>query len=79
VELAELAGDRVGVLVESDRRVARGQDRHVALEVRVALLRARVEEVVALVFGERDPEALAVEAVVVVHDDRRDGLDAPRS
>jgi hypothetical protein len=66
VELAELARDRVGVLVESDRCVARGQDRHVALEVRVALLRARVEEVVALVFGERVPEALAVQAVVVV-------------
>src|SRR6266496_4442868 len=32
VELAELAGDRVGVLVEADRRVTRGQERHVGLE-----------------------------------------------
>src|SRR5207247_9164157 len=28
-------------------------------------------------FGERVLEALGVETVVVVHDDRRDGLDAP--
>src|SRR5207249_2156340 len=77
VELAELAGDGVGVLVEADRRVARGQERHVRLEVRVALLQALVDERDALLFGERVLEALGVETVVVVHDDRRDGLDAP--
>jgi hypothetical protein len=48
-----------------------------ALEVRVALLRSRVEEVVALLRGERVAEALAAQAVVVVHQDRRDRLDAP--
>src|SRR5215207_3398382 len=77
VELAGLAGDRVGALVESDRRVSRGQNRRAALEVRIALLRARVEEVVALLFGERVTEALDVQAVVVVHDDGRDRLEAP--
>src|SRR5207253_10777913 len=44
VELAELAGDRVAVLVEADRRVTRGQERHVGLEVPVALLQALVDK-----------------------------------
>src|SRR5437763_1821325 len=77
VERAKLAGDRVGVLVEADRRVTRGQERHVGLEVRVALLQALVDERDPLLVGERVLEAFGIEPVTVVHDDRRDGLDAP--
>ena len=47
-----------------------------ALEFRVALLGEAVEDAVAFLFSHRVTEALAEQAVVVVHDDRRDRLDA---
>jgi hypothetical protein len=77
VELAELAADGVGVLVEAHGRAASGQDGGVVLEVRPPLFGQRVEDPVAVLVGERVPEAVVVEPVVVVHDDTRDRLDAP--
>jgi hypothetical protein len=69
--------DGIGALVEADGRAALGQHGRTALEIRVPLLGEAVEDAVVFLLSHRVTEALAEQAVVVVHDDRRDRLDAP--